>query len=288
MPPRILPGPRNNDAVMEYKAILETSLAFSRTFNSRNIEFFWYPLWNQTLSDLVADVPNLIVAPQFPVWFVPMIDDNEDENDGDDPEEIVQPPEGPDQDEDDEAVGVGAGNISFASTIPEKKAEQVVVDFVILNLMAVAQPQPELKTRYGGWRITAASVGLLVEVKRFVSRSLTGQNQTAEILLRILEACSDLIEQAAHVFIQDPTANSVLAIAAAGPYWRSAVIRRTNVYRTMHRLSAKDPNYQAPGEQRPADPQPKWNNILRVDLPRSRDRLQTIYRSLKKMGVLDV
>ncbi|KAG1786594.1 uncharacterized protein HD556DRAFT_1506730 [Suillus plorans] len=287
MPPRIPPAARNN-AVVQYKAILATSLAFSRTLNSRNIEFHWYPLWNQILYEL------------FPVWFVPDDDeDDEDENDGDDPEEIIQPPEeqptkeapenqdNHNEDEDDEAAEAAAGDISFASTVPQKNAEGVNVDFVILHLKAVAQPQPELETRYGGWRITAASVGLLVEVKRFVSRSLAGENQTTEILSRILEACSDLIDQAACVFIQNPNTDSVLAIAAAGPYWRSATIRPINVRKAMHRISAKDPNYQAPGEQRP-DKDIHWNDILRVDLPRSRDRLQTIYRSLKKLGVMDV
>jgi len=321
MPPRIPPAARNN-AVMQYKAILATSLAFSRTLNSRNLEFLWYPLWNQILYELVADIPNLVLAPQFPVWFVPDDDDgdgddDEDENDGDDPEEIIlQPPEeqptkeapenqdNPNED-DDEAAGAAAGDISFASTVPQKNAEGVIVDFVILHLKAVAQPQPELKTRYGGWRITAASVGVLIEVKRFVSRSLAGENQTTEILSRIMEACSDLIDQAACVFLRNPNTDSVLAIATAGictlpsiygtchdyhitgPYWRGATIRPINVRKAMHRISAKDLSYQAPGEQSP-DKNIHWNDILRVDHPRSRDRLQTIYRSLKKMGVMDV
>ncbi|KAG2047933.1 hypothetical protein BDR06DRAFT_1024769 [Suillus hirtellus] len=287
MPPRIPPAARNN-AVMQYKAILATSLAFSRTFNSRNLEFHWYPLWNQILYELVADIPNLVLAPQFPVWFVPDDDDgdgddDEDENDGDDPEEIIsQPPEeqptkeapenqdNPNEDDDEAAAAAAAaGDISFASTVPQKDAEEVIVDFVILHLKTVAQPQPELKTRYGG--------------------SLAGENQTTEIVSRIMEACSDLVEQAAYVFVQNPNTDSVCAIAAAGPYWCSAIIRPINAYEVMHRISAKDPSYQAPGEQRPdEDPHPKWNDILRVDVQRSRDRLQTIYRSLKRMGVMDV
>ncbi|KAG2037801.1 hypothetical protein BDR03DRAFT_1091620 [Suillus americanus] len=286
----ILPG-RVNNPLMRYKAILETSLAFSRTFNSRNTEFQWYPLWDQTLSDLVADVSNLIVAPQFPVWFVPIDDGPEGENDGDDPEEILQQlfeeEEASENQNDDEQVGVGAGDISFTSTVAEKDADSVVVDFVILHVTAVAQPQPVLKARYGGWRITTASVSLLVEVKRFVSRSLAGEEQKVEILLRIVEASTDLVNQAAHVFLQDPNRNSVLAIAAAGPYWRSAKIHRTEVYGTMHSLATKDPSYQAPGEQRP-DLEPKWNAVLRVDHARSRDRLRTIHNSLVDMGVLGI
>jgi hypothetical protein len=215
-PSWILPGRVINPA-MKHKAILETSFAFSRTFNSRNIEFHWYALWAQTLSDLVADVPNLIVAPQFPVWFVPMQDDHEDEDDGDDPEEIVQPPEeqnAPGKQADDEEFGCGVGDVSFASTVPEKNANQVVVDFAILHLMAVAQPQQMV--RYGGWRIAEANIGLLVEVKRFASRSLKGEEQKQEISGEISEACNDLVIQAAHVFIQDSKKQYVFAIAASG------------------------------------------------------------------------
>ncbi|KAG1906597.1 uncharacterized protein F5891DRAFT_1182010 [Suillus fuscotomentosus] len=113
MPPRIPPAARNN-AVVQYKAILATSLAFSRTLNSRNIEF------------LCGRHP----APQFPVWFVPDDDeDDEDENDGDDPEEIIQPPEeqptkeAPEnqdnQNEDDEAAG--AGQAIFLSHQPSHR-----------------------------------------------------------------------------------------------------------------------------------------------------------------------
>jgi hypothetical protein len=222
MPPWILPGRRNN-TVMRYKATLETSLAFSRTHNPRNIEYFWYPLWDQTLSDLVADVPNLIVASQFPLWFVPANDDHEDENDGDDPEEIVIPVEEQeaqrsrtikDEDDEDGDLEIGVGDISFASTVPEKDARGVLVDFAILNLNAVAQPMQ--RGRYGGWRITAASVGLLVEVKRFPSRSLTGREQESQIRGPLTEAKDDLIEQAGHLFLQDTNLNSVLVIAATG------------------------------------------------------------------------
>ncbi|KAG2142980.1 hypothetical protein DEU56DRAFT_754573 [Suillus clintonianus] len=114
----------------------------------------------QTLSDLVADIPNLIVAPQFPVWFVPEHDEHEDEDDGDDPEMIVELKVEKSQEE----GGVGVGNTSMASTVPERDAKSVIVDFVILHLKAVAQPQSDPE-----WRITTANIGLLVEVKRFAS-----------------------------------------------------------------------------------------------------------------------
>lgn len=237
-----LPG-RNNDPVMRYKAILDTYFAFSRTLNPRNIECPWYPLWTQTLSDLVAGIPNVIVAPQYAIWFMPVDVDPEDENDGDDPEEIQSPPqdegrgvsEVPSEDDD---QGNGASDISFASTIAEKHPEGVIVDFAILKLTAVTQPQPESKSRYGGWRITATSVGLLVEVEWFASRSRTGQTLKAAILEKIMEARAELNK------------HSVLGIAAAGPCWYSAMIRRANVKEKIIRtLSTVDPSYQPPSQQ---------------------------------------
>lgn len=284
-PSWILPG-RAINPVMKQKVILETSFAFSRTFNSRNIEYHWYALWDQTLSDLIADVPNLIVAPQFPVWFVPMHDDHEDEEDGDDPEEIVRLPEehdAPGNESDDEDVGCGAGDVSFASTVPEKDTRQVIVDFAILHLMAVAQPQQMF--RYGGWRITEVNIGLLVELKRFTSRSLKGEEQEQGIIWQISEARSDLMLQAGHVFTQDPDKQYVFAIAASGPYWCGTTIQRTEVLGTMHNLAHKDASFLPP-EKRPKDIRPKWNKVVRIDHPSSIKRLQTIYNDLKGMGGL--
>ncbi|OAX31899.1 hypothetical protein K503DRAFT_870435, partial [Rhizopogon vinicolor AM-OR11-026] len=100
MPSWTLPG-RKDAPNMRYKAILETSFAFSYTFNPRNLEYHWYPLWNQTLSDMVSDVPNVIVAPQYPIWFVPQDDEvgNEDERDKDDDKEYEDDGSGGDPEE---------------------------------------------------------------------------------------------------------------------------------------------------------------------------------------------
>lgn len=55
----------------------------------------------------------------------------------------------------------------------------------------------------------------------------------------------------------------------------------------MHYLSAKDPSYLPPRPQH-KDLALKWNNVLRIDIPRSRDRLRTIYNTLRGMGMLQV
>ncbi|KAG1725190.1 hypothetical protein EDB19DRAFT_2043327 [Suillus lakei] len=289
------------DQLLPRKACLETSYAFSRTFNSRNMEFYWYPLWCQTLFDLVASAPNLIVAPQFPVWIVKHNDQLEGADDGDDPEEVeelertaqgergvaggIQVTGNEVEEEGDHEPEVGAGDISFASTIPENDTESVLVDFAVVSLTAVAQS--EEKIRYGGWRITAATACLLVEVKRFASRSLKNDELDADIKLHIEEARSDLMVQAGLLFLQDETRDSVMVIAAAGPYWSGTTIHRDNVKYTMDLHSSNDPNYQPPGKQH-LDKKPKWNKILRLDgassAAASEARLRTICKKMRGVG----
>ncbi|KAG1812584.1 uncharacterized protein BJ212DRAFT_1301553 [Suillus subaureus] len=290
------------DQLLPRKTRLETSYAFSRTFNSRNMEFYWYPLWCQTLFDLVAGVPNLIVAPQFPVWIVEKNDQLEGADDGDDPAEVEEfertvqgeqaaaggmqvPSNNVEEEVGDYEPEVGAGDISFASTVPEKAAKSVLVDFAIVGLTAV--PLSEEKRRYGGWRITVANACLLVEVKRFASRSLKDDELDADIKVHIDEARLDLVVQAGYLFLQDETKDSIMAIAAAGPYWSGATIHRSDVEFTMDVLSSNDPSYQPPGEQL-SDREPKWNKILRLDgassTVASEARLRTICKKMREIG----
>ncbi|KAG1814780.1 uncharacterized protein BJ212DRAFT_1362160 [Suillus subaureus] len=79
--PRTTPPPRTpafalsgrkDDPVLKTEGVLQQELlALFRTSNPGNIKYYWYSLWAHTSTDLAADVPNLLVAPQFPVWFVP-------------------------------------------------------------------------------------------------------------------------------------------------------------------------------------------------------------------------
>ena len=167
MPPWILPG-RENDPVSRYKATLQKSFAFSRMFNPRNIEFYWYPVWDQILTNLVSDIANLIVAPQFPAWFVPE-DDQEDvdgkdgdgDEDEDDPEEVEKRNMNTENCDptatagnsalprDDDAGEFEPGNISFASTIPQNDAKSVIVDFAVVHVTGQRQPKLKIVTEDG-------------------------------------------------------------------------------------------------------------------------------------------
>ncbi|KAG2133613.1 uncharacterized protein EDB93DRAFT_1254827 [Suillus bovinus] len=217
------------------KTILGTSYARSRKFNSRNLEHYWYPLWAQTFSDLVANAPKLIVAPQFPIWFVDNhgSQQSQDDSEDDGPEDMVEIAQTKQDDSGAIEAESGAVDSSVLSklTVPQRKANQVVVDFAIIHLM----PQQEDD---GEWEIAEASVVLLVEVKRSVSRSVQDDNLDAKVLEQLTKAQNDLKKQAAHLFLSDENKQSIQVISAAGPYWSTTTINRADVQFTMQDLSA--------------------------------------------------
>jgi hypothetical protein len=65
----------------------------------------------------------------------------------------------------------------------------------------------------------------------------------------------------------------------------SATIHRTEVLETIDLLAEKDPTYQPPKNQ-PTNRVLNWSRIIRIDLPSSIERLQTIYNNLKEMDGL--
>ncbi|KAG1894056.1 uncharacterized protein F5891DRAFT_1063703 [Suillus fuscotomentosus] len=282
MGPKATPAQKTN-TVVPYSAILRTSLAYSRTFNPRNLEYHWYPLWDYALSNLVRKTPNLIVFPQFPLWFIPSDDDGEVEEaeDGDNLEEMdaVEPHQAPapiSPADDDDFIDEG---VSLASTTAEPKARGVLVDFAIISVKAGKESQH--KERYGGWRITGVDVGLLVEIKRSASRSLKGKAFERALSERLGEAIHDLFDQAVCLFLENPTKHSVMAMAVAGPYWCNTTITRAAVKNAMERRSTKDPSYS---KKKNSIPSLRWSSTVRLYSALSDQRLQNIRGILANMG----
>ncbi|KAG1854272.1 hypothetical protein F4604DRAFT_1686112 [Suillus subluteus] len=72
----------------------------------------------------------------------------------------------------------------------------------------------------------------------------------------------------------DANKDPVLAIAAAGPYWRDATIHRVHVKDIMERLSTRDLSYS---EQSEGGPLLEWSNLV----------LRAVYDNLVNSGLLD-
>ncbi|KIJ66546.1 hypothetical protein HYDPIDRAFT_38875 [Hydnomerulius pinastri MD-312] len=335
-----LPGRRESSGgVNAFKSLLAKSLGFSRQFNTRNLEYMWYPEWCCALMDLVADIPNLIVAPQFPAWFT--AEDlarweeeqgEEEDTEGDEPVWIDVPGADEDTSNDEDAQdeghggmaqvanrgeatqnkaqdGVGEDNvtkeviqdddadmhsgdreaganihgfddladISF-ETVSGRGMSQVIIDYAVLHVSVA--PHSDDRHRYCGWRINSMSVPLIVEEKRFPSRSLRGQELSNALQLKLSEAQSQLVFQAAHLFLQDQDLKSIIAIAASGPYWRHTTIRRERIQSTIAQVAANTP-YLLLGPP----PVFRWTTPLRLDLAASNKRMHTIYNRLRERGV---
>ncbi|KAG2738102.1 hypothetical protein P692DRAFT_20956929 [Suillus brevipes Sb2] len=260
--------------------ILERSYAFSYWFNPRNIEYYWYPLWAQTLFQLAENIPttSMIMAPQFP-----MIRDHGGVSDEIveegktvlDPDELEETKHDGIQDTSEPLDPAGDSDLDTSvETIPVKNAKGVVVDFVIINL---GTEEAKQKTnRNGGMDVIVEDVILLVEVKRFASRSLNGLELNKQIREQLMEAKADLCRQAAHLFLLDEVKESVLAICAAGPYWSETKIFRKDIEATLARLSkikkSDDVNLK--------DRQLKWGRPMRIGSDSSNKNLLKIRHEL--------
>ncbi|KAF9229878.1 hypothetical protein BU15DRAFT_84397 [Melanogaster broomeanus] len=270
-----LSGPNGpgNPQTNAFKAVLAKSLAFSRTYNNRNLHHMWYPYWSLTLVDLVADCPNLVVAPQYPLYFFRRGYRSVDAGDH---TAIADPRAEPlimsVEPEDDSDSSMDFDHDLSFSTTPGRRVSAVY-----------ATPYPQAIQRYGGWRITEMSVPLLVEEKRFTDRSLDGDDLMKGIMHYITEAMDQLQRQAAHLFLADSEAESVMVIGACGPYWSNMTIRRDDVHELMDSLAKKLPKNLIPRNAF----SPDWSVPLRLDIPQSNARLRTVYNNLRMLGPVE-
>lgn len=325
-----LPGHSSHPHTL-LKASLATTAAYSATINPRNLEYFWYIAWDGICHDLVADLQNAVVAPQFPLWFLPQTDDAEDENkedqddgqddaeeDGEnagegntDGEDSCSPDSLPDvaseelsELEDPNAEGtpdyptttLDVDDILFAESpsarsISAPNAATRLPDFVI----AILEVEKRLVARrfaYGGeFKALLIKIGALVEIKACVARSLyKSLRQREKLLLTVLkDGQQGVLEQAAHLFMNHPDHNSVIGIAASGPDWTWAVIRRCHVLHIMDSIRHTDPNYVPQSEdtedEDPAPiPEPKWRKPMQIGGARSHRAFGAIHKILKTLA----
>ncbi|KAI0948215.1 hypothetical protein AcW1_009790 [Taiwanofungus camphoratus] len=166
------------------------------------------------------DMPNFIVSPQYPIWITEDAVKKiaEDAEDGDDLEEnsvgvfadsyTEDVPTEISEESDEE---VGDSSFSTSGTSPASDSSSRLVDYAIVRVEAdpIDGPQGQ-KIRYDRWHITWEKVVLLVEQKRYPSRSLSQAQLQVELRKRLNEAWNDLEAQAAHLFLKDPSMDSVM------------------------------------------------------------------------------
>ncbi|KAF8915688.1 hypothetical protein CPB85DRAFT_1251326 [Mucidula mucida] len=108
---------------------------FSYSLNIRNVEYYWYPLWNHVLLEIIPPKrPDLVVAPQLLLW----IDLDAPGDDEPEAESSVPTEEENEQqfDDDDDGDQNEVGDISFHSmhTIPaSRRRNEQITDLAIVH-----------------------------------------------------------------------------------------------------------------------------------------------------------
>ena len=227
----------------------------------------WYGLWTIELLKLTESLNNVIIVPQYALWYTV-----EEESDTESIEEVdedavsedeepkkEEPNEDDDEldlfrDPDESSVSITHEepeisnpqdikqdpDISFAEslcTIPDRSAPQIIPDFVALHILAKKlefSSEPYRKRRYerrAGYRIIHECCPLVVEVKSFPKRSLSPAKFESKLDIRLFSALQDLGFQCYHLFKMYKHALHTVAIAASGDYWTYRIVTRADVPR---------------------------------------------------------
>ncbi|KAJ7149030.1 hypothetical protein C8R43DRAFT_1128793 [Mycena crocata] len=291
------------------RIFLVRSLAFSRALNSRNLEAYWYIVWNHTL---VEGMSHLLVAPQYHLWCVnddpendpepgtvegeenilaPDHQDAELENDAPVDEDWAEPApatfsfadseleslqgSSDESSDDSDEEGVLPGDLSGVSgiTLAQSRATSQVTDFAVIEVATPPGTDTSLSSKIGGvfqrlsqrLKLTSemativrshrASLPIdiqcpriLVEIKRYIHRSLAPHDPFFKTRLdrKLHEAQKQLIRQAVILFsMPEATSRVVILVAAAGPYYTTAQIRRKKNVTSEHiakAIQSKDMN----------------------------------------------
>ena len=247
------------------------SACSSFRFNQRNMENPWYGLWTIELLKLVESLNNIIIVPQYALWYtleeesdiesIEGVDEDAVSEDDDQDEHEDKPNEDEDEDEldlfrdpDERPVSITHEepdiskcpsieqdpDISFAEslrTIPDGSAPQIIPDFVALHILAKKlefSSDPRRKRRYerrAGYRIIHECCPLVVEIKSFPKRHLTLKTFNRKLSIRLNWAIQDLGYQCYHLFKMYEHALRTVVIAASGDYWTYRIVTRADVPR---------------------------------------------------------
>ena len=239
----VLPG-RQADPTLSYTKLgLAKAYALSRACNPRNVEYYAYALWCQYWMDLTNDSKNLVLNPQYLLYYVPEETSDEAEederdgeghhDDGDDADEENKDDENNHNREEGNFNNASANTTietieSRTSTKPERSAEEIVPDFAIVRIKYRFRNM-ELRKTWDNIKIQHAGVPLLAENKRAGKRSLAKVPFLKSTNTFIHRAQDDLFRQAAYLFTMHPRQRSVVLVACSGIYWSCMIADRQYV-----------------------------------------------------------
>jgi hypothetical protein len=234
------PGRRTDPTISVTKLGLAKAYALSRACNPRNVEYYSYALWCQYWMELTNDSKNLVVNPQYLLYYIPDEIGDEVEEGEEDMEVHKDGIDDADEEKQDNYDGEEGnfndilGNTTIdtiesgASTKPERSAEEIVPDFAIIRIKYRFRHMEQRKT-WENTKIRHAGVPLLAENKRAGKRSLTNVPFLKSTNTFIHRAQDDLFRQAAYLFTMHPRQQSVILVACSGIYWSCMIADRQYV-----------------------------------------------------------
>ena len=176
------------------------SAAYSMRWNPRNLEAPWYEVWAQILSDLVADMRQLAVAPQYRLWYRDDGDKNFDDG----------------------------GDTTFSSIFTTSgETASCIPDFVITRKdriqREILNPEKWPGTRR---RVLYFGIPLLCECKPSAPRTDSRVHGMLNTYHLMLEAQDDVKNQGRYLFKKYPRQKSVILLAVSGFWWTYCVASR--------------------------------------------------------------
>jgi len=265
---------------LSLKGQLMKSTCSSFRYNQRNIENPWYGLWTIELLKLTESLNNILIVPQYALWYTlpedePDIESIEDVDEDAVSEDGDQDEHGEREDEDNDELDLLRDpdesfvaimheepeisnrldierdpDISFAEslcTIPDGSAPQIIPDFVALHILAKKlkfSSNPRRRRRYdrrAGYRLIHECCPLVVEIKSFPRRDLSPADFERKLDIRLGLAVQDLGFQCYHLFKMYKHALRTVVIAASGDYWTYRIVTRADVPRAKEDVMDTQP-----------------------------------------------
>ncbi|KAI0057912.1 hypothetical protein BV25DRAFT_1830662 [Artomyces pyxidatus] len=182
----------------------------------------------------------------------------------------------------DREVRISSLEEASTKTIPTPYANGRIVDFAVVNVKAGAHV--ERPDRYDGWRILEDHVPLLVEIKRSPPRDAQGAQFQISLRYALHEARVAVMLQAAYLFASRPHLAMVMVIAAAGPYWSTAVVLREHEFTDDELNKMLHDTEYVPEEEFVG--KPSWSQPVKLYTPESNDTLKEIRTEVMSFHVM--
>ncbi|KAG6858718.1 hypothetical protein C0995_014467, partial [Termitomyces sp. Mi166 len=177
---------------------------------------------------------------------------------------------------------ISHGTISTAKTAPDGKTPARIADFAIIYI--TPQPTDKFPLRYRGFRVDHVIVQVLVENKRYVKRSLSGDAHDRRVTMTINEAVYDILVQAAIIF-RTTELKSVTAIVASGPYWSTCVLEpvKNNISNADFDKYLKNEQLLRFIRSTVKERKPGWSTVVRLGTSASDVLFEPIHNQLAQL-----